>query len=156
MRQEKACFALAREGDWTAAIERAIQKIKETHSAVEIASWLIEAGLSNRSLETEVDRVGQCLNPRKPQFFKLQEWWVIQYRSGLRDLFQLECMFYGYQLPQSMQAEERDRVLAQQQREVEGVLERIKALRYVQEGHRSGRQFFGVPHFSTEEAEATH
>lgn len=143
---DKACLALAREGDWTAAINRAIQRIKDAHSAVEIAAWLIEAGVSTRPLETEIDRVGQCLNSGKRQFFKLQEWWVIQLRSGIKDLFQLECMFYGVSVPPELEAEERDRLLAAQQSEIENMLTRIKTIRQAN-NPRVGRHMLGLPHF---------
>lgn len=143
---DRAVFALAREGDWDAAINHAIKKIKASHTAIEIASWLIEAGLSNRPIHTEADRVGQCLNPDKRQFFKLQEWWVIQARSGIKDLFQLECMFYGVSIPPELQAEERDRMLQAQETELENMLMRVKAVR--QSLHvRDGRAVFGLPNF---------
>lgn len=145
---ENVIFALAREGDWDAAVNRAIARIKQHFSAVVIASWLIDAGLSRRRLETEVDRVGQCLNSDKPQFFKLQEWWVIQQRSGMKDLFQLECMFYGVSVPPELQMEEKDRLLAAQEAELENMLARVRTLR--QDSRlREGRQLFGIPQFQS-------
>ncbi|MCG8381817.1 MAG: hypothetical protein MJA28_06310 [Gammaproteobacteria bacterium] len=147
--KDSACFALAREGDWDAAINQAVKRVKDNFNAIEIASWLIDAGLSHRELSTEIDRVGQCLNPNKKQFFKLQEFWVIQQRSGMKDLFLLECMFLGLSDPPEIHQEEQRRVLEAQERELQGMLSRVQAMKD-QVNNRPGRQLFGMPRFHSE------
>lgn len=140
------CFALAEEGDWEGAIEQALTHIKKSHSALEIAGWLIEAGLSTRDVTAEATRVGHCLNRDKKQFFKLPEFWVIQQRSGLKELFQLECIFLGASIPAEITSEDRMRILKAQEDEVLGILNRIRTLQS-QCGSRVGRQFFSLPRF---------
>lgn len=130
---------LALDGDWDSAVELALRKIRDAATPVQIADWLMQAGMTgNKSLEMVIRGVSNCLNPNNREFFKLTEWWVIQKRSGIPLMFELECMFLGLEPHPQLKQRQHKEALKRKADALQAELRRIQM-------ELSGEEIDGAP-----------
>lgn len=117
---------LALAGDWQAAQSAVLAELKQRFVPAQIAEWLADAGLAgSRDVAAQIQYVLGCLNIHRREFFKTTEWWVIQKASGFKDMFELECLYYGYSLPPELAAENQAAYLLQRKRALAAELAEI-------------------------------
>jgi hypothetical protein len=96
----------------------AFQALRQTldvddHTRKEMIQFLMDEGFwpADREWASAVARWNSCLNPTKPEFFKMGELWALMRRFGRHQLFQAMADDLGFEVRERPTEERRQRLL---------------------------------------------